>query len=123
MKWFGSLVVMALAIAIAPRATAWPLANPGAAAAKPAASGPVQPEIAKPAPSGVSTILGSHLFKRAGSKPSLRAVGGSARQLSDRDANSTDPEPSSLVLLGTGLLGLAFVVFRKAKSSEVSVQK
>jgi hypothetical protein len=27
------------------------------------------------------------------------------------------PEPSSLLLLGSGLFGLAFVVFRKAKSS------
>jgi hypothetical protein len=30
---------------------------------------------------------------------------------------SETPEPSSLLLLGTGLLGLAVVVFRKAKSS------
>jgi hypothetical protein len=54
-------------------------------------------------------------FSTTGSHPDIYSRGPFVA-LSDPVISST-PEPSSLLLLGTGLLGLTFVAFRKAKSS------
>jgi PEP-CTERM motif len=68
-------------------------------------------------------VNGTGLFTETGYAPtegtfdlSTSRSGASITFDADASANVT-PEPSSLLLLGTGLLGLAIIAFRKAKSS------
>ena len=73
-------------------------------------------------------VTGTGLFTETGYAPtegtfdlSTSKSGASITFDADASANVT-PEPSSLVLLGSGLLGLAFLAFRKARASSGSLR-
>ena len=65
---------------------------------------------------------GTGLLTETGFSPTMgifdlsTAKSGAALTFSADASVTATPEPSSLLLLGTGLLGLAFIAFRKAKS-------
>jgi hypothetical protein len=74
-------------------------------------------------PSGVETLFDGTLAAGNYSIDTNAAIvdndSGDPNYQVDFTPGAATPEPSSLLLLGTGLLGLAFVAFRKAKASGV----
>jgi hypothetical protein len=64
---------------------------------------------------GVGTIDDNGTGYNVNWSASGNTTGGVTYSYGINDTTTATPEPSSLLLLGTGLLGLAFVAFRKAK--------
>lgn len=84
-------------------------------------------DIAESIVNGILTITGSGLLTEAGYSTNNAtfdlSASNSGQSGSLEITTVAAPEPSSLLLLGTGLLGLALVVFRKAKSPVMTANK
>jgi hypothetical protein len=104
--------------------TSFSFSDPDNVALFQVAGGPtftIEGDIAEQIVNGILTITGAGELTDPGYSSNGGTFDLSVSQSGTSDAleitSVAAPEPSSLFLLGTGFLGLAFVVFRKSKSS------